>query len=157
MGKKRVIGKQEPDEVSRYKSPNTGEYVMASQYIAEIIVSRKANKDGIKLEYKYWNNKDHKYHKQFKYQVSQAAILLKKYRCRSIIITLNEMAWCFSLKNPKFLQRVEQKNAILLKSEEEARCRVIQVTDTTAVSKPVSSNKTMLSKLRKINGKEEKE
>jgi hypothetical protein len=157
MGKKRVIGKQEPDEVSKYKSPNTGEYVMASQYIAEIIVSRKANKDGVKLEYKYWNNKDHKYHKQFKYQVSQAAILLKKYRCKAIVITLNEMYWCFSLKNPKFLKQLESRNAILLKSEEEARKRVIEVTDATAVSKPIVSNKTMLSRLRKINGKEEKE
>lgn len=156
MGKKRVIGKQEPDEVSRYKSPNTGEYVMASQYIAEIIVSRKASKEGVKLEYKYWNNKEHKYHKEFKAQVAQAAKLLKKFKCRSIIISLNELFWCFSLRSPVFLKHLAQKDAILLKSEEEAMKKTIEVSDPNKVSKVISSRKSMLAKLKAINnGKEE--
>lgn len=156
MGKKRVIGKQEPDEISKYKSPNTGEYVMASQYIAEIIVNRKADTDGVRLELKYWNNPDNKYSKEFKSQVSQAAKLLKKYRSRSIVSALNELKWCFSLRNQTFLAVVAKKEAILLKSEEEAAKKTIEVSNPNKVSKAVSPKKSMLAKLKAINnGKEE--
>lgn len=156
MGKKRVIGKQEPDEVSKYKSPNTGEYVMASQYIAEIIVSRKASKEGFKLEYKYWNNKEHKYHKEFKAQVAQAAKLVKKFRCRSIVLSLKELYWCYSLRSPVFLKHLAGKDAILLKNEEEAAKKTIEVSDPNKISKSVTSRKSMLAKLKEINnGKEE--
>lgn len=158
MGKKRVIGKQEPDEVSRYKSPNTGEYVMASQYIAEIIVNRKADADGVRLEFKYWNDPENKYSKEFKSQVSQAAKLLKKYRSRSIVSALNELKWCFSLRNQTFLMKTAQKEAILLKSEEEAAKKTIEVNDPNKVSKVVTSSKSILSKLKAINnGKEEED
>lgn len=154
MGKKRVIGKQEADETFKYKSPNTGEYVMASQYIAEIIVTRKAHKDGVVLEYKYWNNKDHRYHKEFKSQVSQSAKLLQKYQCRSIISTLNELSWCFSLRNPTFLKRITEKDTILRKKQEEASKKVIQVNNPNSFSPVKQGKQSILSKLRNIGGEE---
>lgn len=154
MAKKRVIGKQEPDQVSKYKSPNTGEYVMASQYIAEVIINRKADKEGVKLEYKYWNNKEHKYHSDFKGQVSQAAKLLKKYSSKAIIKTMNDLFWCFSLRSKVFLDKLEQNNAIIIKNEQEAKGKVIEVGDPNKVKETSSSKKTILSRLRAIKNGE---
>lgn len=65
-------------DLSRYRSPSTGDYCTASQYIAEIICQRVANKDKIgALPYKFWNLP--KWKKLYIRQVSLANKLVKEY------------------------------------------------------------------------------
>lgn len=106
--KQHPSGKKQADKVSQYKSPNTGEYVMPQQYIAELIVKRKADKKGETLTYKYWNEDSH-WAKEFKGQVAQAAKLLKTYDSKAIIKTLQQLSWCWSLRNKTFMSRLKQE------------------------------------------------
>lgn len=63
-------------DVSKYKSPSTGEYCTAAQYIAEIICQRIADKDKVgTLAYKFWNND--KWKKIYIRQVGLANKLVK--------------------------------------------------------------------------------
>lgn len=146
MAKKRVIGKKEAEGVHRFQSPFTGEYVMGFQYIAETIIKRKANKDGFVLEYKFWNDKDHKYYKEFRSQVTQAAKLCKKYNAKVIVKTLTELFWCFSLRNKKFLEALEKNSILYKKSVEESK--KIETSDTKKTFVSSLGKKSMLSKLR---------
>ena len=52
---------QKRSKVSRFKSPSTGEYCTIAQYIAEILMQRKAEKDNVgSLPYKFWNKQQKK-------------------------------------------------------------------------------------------------
>lgn len=42
---------------SNYISPSTGQLCTASQYISEVVCTRKAKKDGCDLAFKFWNKK----------------------------------------------------------------------------------------------------
>lgn len=155
MAKKRVIGKKEADDVSKFKSPNTGEYVMGHQYIAEIIVKRKAEKTKVVLEYKYWNNPDHKFAKEFRSQVTQAAKLIKTYDAKTIIKTLNELFWCFSLRQKKFLELLQKNHIIVERQKTAASEQTIKITNNTSSYKKNNTNKmTTLNKIRNIQNNE---
>jgi hypothetical protein len=104
-------GKEEPDDVRRYKSPSTGEYVQAHQYIAEIMVSRKAAKQGKDLPYKYWNGSD-EWAKEFKSQVASAAQLLNKYSSSVIIKAVLNVKWAYSLRTAKLISEIENQQKI---------------------------------------------
>ena len=71
-------------DVSKYKSPSTGEYCTAAQYIAEIICQRIADKDKIgTLAYKFWNNE--KWKKTYIRQVGIANKLIKAWGDESVV------------------------------------------------------------------------
>ena len=71
------MSKQRTD-ISKYRSPSTGDYCTAAQYIAEIICQRIANKEKIgTLAYKFWNQP--KWKKTYIRQVSLANKLIKEY------------------------------------------------------------------------------
>ena len=71
------MSKQRTD-ISKYRSPSTGDYCTAAQYIAEIICQRIADKDKIgTLAYKFWNQP--KWKKTYIRQVSLANKLIKEY------------------------------------------------------------------------------
>ena len=71
------MSKQRTD-ISKYRSPSTGDYCTAAQYIAEIICQRIADKDKIgTLAYKFWNQP--KWKKTYIRQVSLANKLIKDY------------------------------------------------------------------------------
>ena len=71
------MSKQRTD-ISKYRSPSTGDYCTAAQYIAEIICQRVADKDKIgTLAYKFWNQP--KWKKTYIRQVSLANKLIKEY------------------------------------------------------------------------------
>jgi hypothetical protein len=71
------MSKQRTD-LSKYRSPSTGDYCTSAQYIAEIICQRIADKEKIgTLAYKFWNQP--KWKKTYIRQVSLANKLIKEY------------------------------------------------------------------------------
>lgn len=102
--------KKEQTENFEYKSKSTGEFVQAHQYIAELVVDRKAAKDKVQLPYKYWTL-DNEWTKEYKKQVQHAAKLLKKYSPRAIISALNQLTWCYSLFTKKLIEIIQEEQA----------------------------------------------
>lgn len=71
------MSKQQTD-LKKYRSPSTGDFCTAAQYIAEIICQRIADKDKLgTLAYKFWNQD--KWKKTYIRQVSLANKLVKEY------------------------------------------------------------------------------
>jgi hypothetical protein len=69
---------KEQTENSRYRSPSTGDFCTAAQYLAELICQRQATRDKIgTLPYKFWNNS--KWKKVYIRQVALANKLIKSY------------------------------------------------------------------------------
>lgn len=71
------MSKQQTD-LKKYRSPSTGDFCTAAQYIAEIICQRIADKNKLgTLAYKFWNQD--KWKKTYIRQVSLANKLVKEY------------------------------------------------------------------------------
>lgn len=140
------VGREEPDGSFTYKSQITGEFVLASQYIAEVIVARKAKKDGIALPYKYWNDGG-AWAKEFKGQVAQAAILLRKYSAKAIIVSLLQLSWCYSLRQPKLVGLIIQNNNKIIADEKVAKQNVIEIVDENSHKVMPTKKKSMLTAL----------
>jgi len=139
------MGYDEQSGQFKYKSQFTGEYILAHQYITEIVVDRKARRDKIELPYKYWLSIE-KWKKEFKTQVQQAGKLLKKYDPKAIINALNNNKWCYSLMSPVLLKSIAiEQNKLNLEVVSE---KEITTTDENQFSK--TTRKTGL--LGKING-----
>lgn len=90
---------------NKYKSVVNGQLVSPHQYIAELSVKKKAEKEKVVLPHGYWNDKDSEWAKEYKKQVIAASKLLKKYSPEAIIKTLNGNQWKYSLCTKDFAQR----------------------------------------------------
>lgn len=91
----------------KFKSIYTGEYVAGHQYVTELVVKRKADYEKESLPFKYWNIKDNKWAKEYKFQVQQCGKLTRTYSIRAIVDSLNKLSWCYSLMNPQFLAELK--------------------------------------------------
>ena len=89
-------------QASRFKSPSTGEYCTAAQYIAEVLVQRKAEKDNKgSLAYKFWN-KTRK--KQYSLQIQKVHQLISEFGERAVydyIINKNKRVYSAAPKPRK--------------------------------------------------------
>jgi hypothetical protein len=91
---------------SKYPSRYSPEkFVHAAQYITEVICEKKAQIDKKELPIKFWELDE--WRKFYKYQITLANKLLKKYGEHSIIAALKDkrMWRTYSLRNP-FLENV---------------------------------------------------
>ena len=77
-----------------FKSPSTGEYCTAAQYIAEVLIQRKAEIDNKgSLPYKFWNKKENKAYTR---QVQKLYTLIKEFgekRVYDYIINKNKRVY----------------------------------------------------------------
>ena len=65
-------------DLSRYKSPSTGDYCTGAQYIAEMMCQRMAeNSNEGSLAYKFWNT--NKWKKTYQLQIIAANRLVDEY------------------------------------------------------------------------------
>ena len=82
------------NEVSKFKSPSTGEYCTAAQYIAEVLIQRKAEVDNKgSLSYKFWNKTEKK---AYTIQVQKLYALIKEFgekRVYDYIINKNKRVY----------------------------------------------------------------
>lgn len=106
------MNKRDPRGKLVFKSPSTGEYVSEHQYLAEIMVKRKADREGYVLPYKYWNGKG-KWANEFRSQVTQSGKILKKFSIRAIMNALSEVKWVYSLRSAPLLRECEKQQLIL--------------------------------------------
>lgn len=81
-----------------FVSPTSGKECTAAQYLAELMVTREAAKQKIKLAVGFWNSPLWK--KKYKQQIIAANSLLKIYSPQAIINALKrkECSWQYSLR-----------------------------------------------------------
>jgi hypothetical protein len=130
----------------KYKSVNTGEYVSAHQYIAELIVKRKADKLKEILPNKYWNLKDNKWAKEYRSQVQQSARLTKKYSPIAITRAMTNLSWCYSLFNKTLLEEIKKEQKVL-DSQNKLPSKTVEISKETKPAKAFS-RKNKLGKLK---------
>jgi hypothetical protein len=139
-----MSGKKQPEGKMVYKSPSTGEHVAEHQYLAELMVKRHADKKGHVLTYKYWNNKDDFWAKEYRSQVGEAAKLLKRYSIRAIINALNVVKWPYSLRTHALLDEIKRQQVIIDKKV--VSTEVKEISSDTTTFKGSFSRKGILGK-----------
>lgn len=140
-----MAGKKTPSGKMVFKSISTGEYVSEHQYLAEIMVKRHADSKRHTLIYKYWNKNDF-WAKEFKNQVVQAGILLKKYSIRAIINAIQEIKWAYSLRTKVLIEEIKRQQEILNKKEKERSNSKLEVSNDTSSFKGSFVKKGILGK-----------
>lgn len=140
---------KEPQGKYQYKSKLTGEYVMAHQWIAETLATRKALFLNETLPDRFWkHNKE--WEKEFKKQVTIAATLIKKYSEEAVFNFLKNNPYKFSLRTKENIEKIKLEQdkintRVIEKEIETENINVFEIRKT--------KNKSLLSKL---NGKKEK-
>lgn len=138
-------------EKSRYKSPSTGEYCTAAQYIAELMCQRMAEKENAgSLAYKFWNTD--KWKAAYKHQLVLANRLVKKHDERAIIKALKSGRGrnIFSLRFPKLEQMIKQAEKEIKRSDEKDDI-IKHKENTTHLKRKQFGKESELSKLRKLD------
>lgn len=102
---------------SRY-SPD--KWVSSYQYITELICEKKAQQDGKELPIKFWEIKE--WRNFYRYQITLAASLVKKYGEESVIAALKDRRCyrTYSLRAP-FLKPIIEEHHKRYKEEKAAR------------------------------------
>ena len=140
-------------EVSRFKSPSTGEYCTVAQYIAEILIQRKAEADNKgSLAYKFWNKTQKK---NYTRQVQAVSTLIGKFGESAVfdyIINTNKRVYSAS---PKWVKEAVEKHKSALDRQPKQKIEVTEVSRDNIESQPRKTfgKKTLFSKLRNTDGK----
>jgi len=140
-------------EVSRFKSPSTGEYCTVAQYIAEILIQRKAEADNKgSLAYKFWNKTQKK---NYTRQVQAVSTLIGKFGESAVfdyIINTNRRVYSAS---PKWVKEAVEKHKSALDRQPKQKIEVTEVSRDNIESQPRKTfgKKTLFSKLRNTDGK----
>ena len=140
-------------EVSRFKSPSTGEYCTVAQYIAEILIQRKAEADNKgSLTYKFWNKTQRK---NYTRQVQAVSTLIGKFGEPAVfdyIINTNRRVYSAS---PKWVKEAVEQHRLVLDRRPKQENKVTEVSRDNIESQPRKTfgKKTLFSKLRSTDGK----
>jgi hypothetical protein len=140
-------------KVSRFKSPSTGEYCTVAQYIAEILIQRKAEADNKgSLAYKFWNKTQKK---NYTRQVQAVSTLIGKFGESAVfdyIINTNKRVYSAS---PKWVKEAVEKHKSVLDRRPKQKIEVTEVSRDNIESQPRKTfgKKTLFSKLRSTDGK----
>jgi len=142
--------------VSRFKSPSTGEYCTVAQYIAEILIQRKAEADNKgSLTYKFWNKTQRK---NYTRQVQAVSTLIGKFGEPAVfdyIINTNRRVYSAS---PKWVKEAVEQHRLVLERRPKQENKVTEVSRDNIESQPRKTfgKKTLFSKLRSTDGKSQK-
>ena len=136
---------QKRSKVSRFKSPSTGEYCTTAQYIAEILVQRKAEKDNKgSLAYKFWSKTQKA---QYTRQVQRCNKLISEFgekRVYDYIINKNKRVYSAL---PNWVK--EEISTHSVKETTVAKTKLnIKKSDPNAKPRKPFGSKTLFSKLR---------
>lgn len=102
--------------VKNFDSKFSTKKITAAQYLAELMIIRRAAKEGVKLDNSIWNDK--KWKNYWLYQKTLAGNLLKLYPIGAIIQALSgELEWVYSLNTKAALKKFESI-AIIQPTEE---------------------------------------
>lgn len=141
---------------SNFSSKFGAGYITAAQYLAELICSRLANKEGKTLGQRFWLQPFWK--REFKKQILAANSLLKTYSAKAIIkvLTENPGVWSLHAKwlDPRFQQaQQELEAAIAVKAQNELVSppkAVLPPSETAKISetRPAFRKESVLDKLK---------
>jgi hypothetical protein len=140
-------------EISKYKSPSTGDFCTPAQYIAEIVCQKQAKHEKLgTLPYKFWNLP--KWKKIYIRQVSLANNLIKEYGEEPVIKFIKSSAGSktISLGARNVKQEIQKIKNVLDNSPVHVTIEVMPID-----SKPLEFKtrksfgiKTLISKLKEI-------
>ena len=137
-----------------FESPNTREKCKPTHYLAELAVTRHANKLKVVLPFKFWNTDEWK--KEYKQQIIAAHSLLKLFSIESILAALNSKDgnWIYSLNQPKIIDLAKQEEARLkmeIKINEQSQ--KLEYNPNNINKRPKSQGKdNILNKIRGLDG-----
>jgi hypothetical protein len=152
---------QKKENEKKYKSISTGQPCNAAQYLAELVCTRKAERENKgSLAYKFWNKEE-----SYQIQVRVAHKLIKKYGEKPIFHFLNSPSGkrIYSLgflhKNKKFVIPLDfvkegiEKSKKITDANELVEKKVVNLPQGEFIPKKTKANKnSLLSKLRKADG-----
>lgn len=138
-------------DCSKYKSPSTGEYCTAAQYVAELMCQRMAenNNEG-SLAYKFWNTK--KWKRTYINQVIRANELVEAYDERAIVKFLNSDRGkrIYSLRFPGIEDMIAQEEENIKKIDKNSSSVEYEESSKSQPRKPFGRQSSM-SRLRKLD------
>jgi len=137
--------------VKKYKSPSTGDFCTAAQYVAEIICQKCATHEKAgTLPYKFWNLP--KWKKLYIRQVSLANKLIKEYGEEPVIKFVKSSAGkkTISLGARNVKKEIEKIKNTLDKAPRHDTIQVIEVAPMEFKSRPSFGVKTLVNRLKEI-------
>lgn len=144
MNKKEIRGR------FTYKSILTGDYVLPHQWVAEVLVKRKSEREEKVLPNRFWLDHHSEWTKELRKQIQQAAKLIKKYSEEALLNFVKNNPWNYSLFSKLSLERLENEQKTIDNRPEE---KIIETEDAFEyIQRKTVTKKTLLGKL---NGKKE--
>lgn len=138
-------------ELSKYRSPSTGDYCTPAQYIAEIICQKQAKQEKVgTLPYKFWNLP--KWKKIYIRQVSLANKLINEYGEEAVIKFVKSSAGknTISLGARNVKKEIEKIKFALDNAPEHDTIEVIKVETLQFKTRKSFGNKTLVNRLKEI-------
>lgn len=121
----------------KYPSKYTDVLVTPANHIVEILMERKASKDGVKLCYKFWEKPEYK--KLFNFTLVKVSAALNVYSEKAILNAIDKIKWTYSLQ-PAIVKQTIIEEEEKLKKMNEAKRRVekttIQVSEIDSKERP---------------------
>lgn len=148
------MSKQRTD-ISKYKSPSTGDFCTTAQYVAEIVCQKQATHEKIgTLPYKFWNLP--KWKKIYIRQISLANKLIKEYGEEPVIKFIKSKAGSktISLGARNVRKDIEKIKIALDNAPEHVTIEVIKIEPLEFKSRKSFGNKTLIQRLKEIENGE---
>lgn len=132
-----------------YSSKYTDKLVTPANHIVEILMERKAIKEGVRLTKEFWNNPIYK--KPYQLNLLAVCKLLNVYSEKAIINALNKETWAWSI-GPKVKQTILEEEAKLARLETQKSVSQTEVVSATLdESLPTSRPSFGTSKLKSLD------
>lgn len=138
-------------EISKYKSPSTGDFCTSAQYVAEIICQKQATHEKVgTLPYKFWNLP--KWKKIYIRQVSLANKLIKEYGEEPVIkfVKSKNGSKTISLGARNVKKDIEKIKYALDNAPKHVTIEVIKVEPLEFRPRKSFGTKTLIQKLKEI-------
>ena len=132
-----------------YTSKYTDGLVTPANHIVEILMERKANKDGIKLTKAFWQLPQFK--RPYQLNLLQVSALLNAYSDKAIINALNREKWAWSVTAKQVKQAVIEEEAKLKRLETQKVVSQAETVPVTITDLPTSRPSFGSSKLKGLD------
>jgi hypothetical protein len=137
----------------KFQSPSTGEACTSAQYIAEILITRRAKKEKKPLPHKFWN--DDNWKKKFKVEMIAINSLLKIYDEMAVVKALESQKGktIYSIRCPWLDELIEEEQTKLQQTPEIQKDIPVKVETTEQKDMGKTfGKKTNISRLRDLDG-----
>ena len=138
-------------ELSKYKSPSTGDFCTPAQYIAELICQKQAKHEKAgTLPYKFWNTP--KWKKVYIRQVSLANKLIKEFGEEPVIKFVSSKAGSktISLGARNVKSEIEKIKVLLDNAPKRDTIEAIETQEAVFASRKTFGIKTLIQRLKEI-------